>query len=156
MKRPARVALNILLPPLLAAGCFLAFMCVIALGESFNSPNRNATDVLRGAGQLGFMVFLVAYMVAGLPSLLHSAIMEIAYRKVPPEGWVAVGISTMNGTLAGILIATFFLSGQAPSAPVILGFVLLGAFVGFLLGIFIKRLSTPKLSNNRPALHGCE
>lgn len=155
MQRPARVALNILLPPLLAAGCFLAFMGMIALGES-NSPNRDATDVLRGAGQLGFMVFLVAYMVAGLPSLLHAVIMEIAYRKFPPEGWASVGISALSGTLAGILVATFFLSGKAPSARVSLVFVLLGFFVGFLLGIFIKRLSRPKLVVNRPALRGCE
>lgn len=154
MKRPARIALNVLLPPLLAAGCFVAVMCVAALGESFNNARRSLDKTIGDIAQFGFLAILFAYVIAGLPSILHAGLMELSYQKFPADRWAAVGVSAASGSLAGFLMSAFLSKGATNPGLFIL--VPLGAFVGFLLGAFIKWLSRSKSDNPRPTLRGCE
>jgi MFS family permease len=153
MKRPARIALNVLLPPLLGAGCFIAAMCAAAVGELYtNASAKNiggaAGDVLR----VGLMVTCVAYVIAGVPSLLHALLMEFTYRRFSASRWAAVGASTMSGMLMGLLITGFIANWRLSRILQTYMFII----VGFALGLLIKWLSRSKLEQPARRLRGCE
>jgi hypothetical protein len=157
MQRAARIAVNFLLPPSLATGYFVAITTVVKVGElhqrhSATSSSGAISDIVA----FGFMIVFYAYLIAGLPSLLHATLMEFAYLKFPAHRWAAVGISTLSGAFAGIVITGFLVNWQLLKIPDKPFLIALGCSVGFSLGLFIKWLHRSKIDRPAPTLRGCE
>ena len=154
MKRPARVALNVLMPPLLATCGFLAITIILVAGECLSGgPSAQTRNTLRDLGATTLLIAFFAYIIAGIPSILHAIFMEFAYLKYPADLWPAVYISTLSGTLAGLLIAGFIGKGQLSETAV---FIVVGFLVGLCLGMIVKWLSRSKPDHPPSSMRGCE
>jgi hypothetical protein len=88
--------------------------------------------------ELARMTLLVAYTLALVPSIAYSCVMEVAFTKGLHAGsWRAVGLSSVLGACAGLVIS-LVLAGQGIGlAPAIL-LAPLGLFVGALQGVLTK------------------
>jgi hypothetical protein len=121
MKPAPRFFLNWFAPPavattLLAAGALLF------------------TDTPVSPG-LFLIVLGYAYFFAGVPSLMHAAVLECAYRRDwSPRGGGALALSSVNGLCAGIALGLLISGGQSEgSFSSTAGiFALLGALTGAL------------------------
>ena len=154
MKRPARIALNVLMPPLLATGCFITIFGAAAANTWLSGgPSPKGYDLFEDLAASIVLIAFYAYTLAGVPSLLHAIVMEFAYRKFPADRWSSVFISALSGTIGGLIITDFLGHGLNAGAAV---FIVVGCFVGFGLGSIIKWLSRPTPASHAPSLHGCE
>jgi succinate dehydrogenase/fumarate reductase cytochrome b subunit len=157
MKRQARIALNVLLPPLLGAGCFIVVLCAAAVGEFYTNPSaENIGEALGKMFMFGLMVTYAAYVVAGLPSLLHALLMEFVYRRLGANRWISVVASTMSGMLMGLLITGFIVDWRPSRILETYQFLIVGGIVGFALGLLMKWLNRPKLEQRPRQSRGCE
>jgi hypothetical protein len=119
MNNRARFCLNLLAPPPIAAVLFAVGSCI---GSTSFEP----------LAWLPVMV-LVAYLYAGLPSLLHALIMGALYRRgVNPCGVRALAFSSLNGLVAGLMIYLFIaaLTGTIEGSAGLLWLSPLGAATG--------------------------
>jgi len=134
MKRSTRIALELLGPPLL--GALLLWLTVLPIDGSF------------GAGvdwwvMLSWMV-LWAYLFAGIPSILYTLTMEVAFAKGLNAGrWPATAFSGLLGAGAGVSMVLVLMGWQFDAA-VLLRFGELGLTVGLVLGLVIKFSSAQK------------
>jgi len=123
MRKSVRVAIEILVPPAIAAAIFILLFAF-------------STGSIRLKGLL--FVVGVAYVYAVLPSAAYAAAMEIAFsRGLSPRSWKSVSLSTVCGGGAGILIGAVFPQPSAADMKSALSMSLLGAGVGALTGISV-------------------
>jgi hypothetical protein len=144
MNRAKRIALEILGPPLLGASIPILWTTLAILWRSLatgKSP-RFPPDLSTAAA----FTFLFAFLLGGLPSILHMALMEWRFsRGLDPASWRAAIISTASGTLWGILIAASY-GSFSRDYPILLP---MGTAVGFLMGFLVKQLSQRISSTHR-------
>lgn len=95
MMKVYRVVINLLLPPGIAATLIVGPPSLY----SWKLPDwRTVIDVL-----------FFAYLLAGIPSVIHTWIMEYFYRHgLLPSERKAVGVSSLSGLFAGFLIPFIF------------------------------------------------
>lgn len=129
MKRRARITLEFLGPPLLAA-TILEVVALVSVREVV------ALEL--------FVLFLAfAYFVAGIPSLLFALLMELAFsRGLRPDGLRAVALAAVLGGASGLPI-DMVLAGALEVRPRALFFVALGFVVGGLIGALVRVWSRP-------------
>jgi hypothetical protein len=95
MKRSHRVLLNLFLP---------APVAVLLLVGATSIYSREIPD-----WPLTVTFFIVAYIFAAIPSIIHVFIMECYYRRnLSPSLKQTIGVSALSGLFAGVLMATFF------------------------------------------------
>lgn len=129
MKRPARIALEVLGPPLLT-GTILEIVALVSLREV-------------GALKLFVLFVAFAYFVAGIPSLLFAVLMELAFsRGLRPDGLRAVALAAVLGGASGLPI-DMTLAGAVKVRPNALFFMALGFVVGGLIGVLVRARSRP-------------
>ena len=128
MGRRARIALELLAPPMVASVLFTIVMSVVAL-----SPGGLAVLPI---------VLLYAYPFAGIPSALFTAVMEVAFwRGLDPGGWRAVRLAALLGLLSGLLIAVPFSLTPEKACESLTLFSALGATTGALVGNLVRSRS---------------
>ncbi|MBI3886764.1 MAG: hypothetical protein HY302_13690 [Opitutae bacterium] len=136
MKRRSRIALEALGPPLLGAAAIFSPLVVEAARAAI-LEGKFGGWTWEGVKFFWVVVF-VAYLVAGLPSLFYTAIMEWRFhRGLDPRSWRAVALSTFLGLLSGLAISGV-LSGLKWKPEVWAYYSGVGVAVGFLLGWLIK------------------
>jgi hypothetical protein len=90
MNRPARFAMELLLPPILVASPFVAFA------------------LLFGQLEVAFGMLTFAYLLAGMPSIAFAVILELAFMAgLDPRGEGFVRLATWLGFIAGLGMAAF-------------------------------------------------
>jgi hypothetical protein len=132
MKKPIRVLINLLSPPVIAA-VFMFFPSVI---QSHEFPDIKIIAT----------VLMFAYLFAGIPSILHTILMEIIYsRGTSPTNGRAVLASSCSGLLSGVLVILTFVitSGIRTPDKTFWIYPIVGIAVGATTG-FIILLSTRK------------
>lgn len=145
MKRPKRIALEILGPPMLGTGLLLVGWGAVALWNILTqaAPVKWDPEILVWV----LVVLVYAFVLAGIPSILYTLVMEWRFsRGLNPQSWRTVGLSSTLGLLSGGAIMVVFTGARFE--PGLLGFWGgMGSAVGFLLGLFIKVRSTPRRKN---------
>jgi hypothetical protein len=126
MSRPTRIALNAFLPTLIAS----TLVTLVDVSHRTFSPIDALPAVLTYA--------FYGYIFAAFPSMLHTGLMELTYRKFPPAHPLALIVSTINGLLAGAFVG-FIVTRDAWSSANTLPFPVLGALTGLILGDVIAR-----------------
>jgi hypothetical protein len=127
MRRPARITLEVLGPPLLAAS-ILELAAVVAVREV-------------AALELFPLFLAFAYFVAGVPSLLFAAVLELAFsRGLRPDGPRAVALAAALGAASGLPI-DMTLAGAVTVRPSAAFFVAFGFLVGGMIGLLIRARS---------------
>jgi hypothetical protein len=137
--RRKRIALELLGPPLLAAGSLDIVGCIVdAWIGHLNFTAENWFGQIFG---WGLVMLIYAYLFAGIPSIIYAAVMEWRFaRGLDPKSWRTVGWSSVLGVLSGVEIgACLSRFGGPPGFWVFYGG--LGLAVGFVLGLLIKRWS---------------
>jgi len=140
MKRPLRIALEIIGPPLFGLLPFYVMMTPDLIANIAYGHVNPAEH---------FAIFGGAYMVAGIPSIIYAVVMETAFsRFFSPKSWRAVMLSTILGLFSGVLISGVagalrigHDTGHSVFVTLIPTMVPLGIFVGFLMGLLVKVLS---------------
>jgi hypothetical protein len=100
---------------------------------------------LREVGALKLIpLFLVfGYLLAGVPSLVFAAIMELAFAKgLDPCSGRSVLLSTFLGAASGVPI-DMLMAGKLTARPNALPLVMLGLLTGLAVGLLIRRWSRP-------------
>lgn len=132
MRPPARFCLNLLAPPALAV------LLLVALGSLVGASSFRALASMPA-------MLAIAYLYAGLPSLVHACILHFTYRRgLAPQSGRALALSTLNGLLAGLAIALFFATaggGGATDGPWIM--VPVGAATGA-INALLHRIALPR------------
>jgi hypothetical protein len=141
MKRSKRILLELLGPPLLGSVVLWTGIAVWTCWETIKERKPIQWD-----GQIfSFMgmVLIFAYLLAGIPSIVYTVIMEWRFRQgLDPQSRRAVILSTVLGLLSGIAIVLTITGGRWEDT----GWVFyggIGALVGLSLGWMIKALSAP-------------
>jgi hypothetical protein len=136
MNRPARITLEFLGPPLVAA-TILEIVTVVSVREL--------------AALKLFPLFLgFGYLVAGIPSLLFAGIMEFAFsRGLRPDGHGAVALAATLGTASGLPI-DMAMAGSVTVRPSAAFFMILGFLVGGAIGLLIRAWSRSNSQTFRP------
>jgi hypothetical protein len=123
MRRPYRIAVEILAPPLVAW-----LLGVAILEHGWPTGRFTAADLRALAGLLGF-----AYVAAGLPSLVFALLMELAFaRWFEPRSGLTLVLATGLGGLAGVAVSLILREAGVLQFLVILGLAA-GAVVGLIL-----------------------
>lgn len=145
MTHRKRIALELLGPPLLGAVLFCALPWAQRAWISVRQGRPPGYDP-HFFQNVGF-VLLLAYVLAGIPSIVYTLVMEWRFaRGLDPKNWWTVALSALLGTIAGGTIGISWDAGRWNlGAWILLGVTGLG--VGFLLGSLIKMLSKPKEEN---------
>jgi hypothetical protein len=104
------------------------------------------------------LVFLFAYVIAGIPSLIHALLMEYIYRRHPAHTWNACVLSGGSGAFAGFLIDVIFVVSEQRTG--IDGWLLiyptLGIIVGLAVGALIKIFDATDARSTTCSARGCE
>lgn len=134
LTRGKRIALELLGPPALGA---LLLMLWILCGEPWLNGQTKAwqwTEILKSTVVItGF-----AYFFGSIPSAIYAFVMEGLFsRGLDPGSWRAVHISTLMGTLSGIVLGCVLDELRLKSAVWII-FGGIGLCVGLLLSMLIK------------------
>lgn len=123
MRRPYRIALELLAPPLVACLLGVAF-----LEHGWPTAHFTAADLRALAGLLGF-----AYVAAGLPSLVFALLMELAFaRWFEPRSGLTLVLATGLGGLAGVGVNLILHDAGVLQFLVVLGLAT-GAVIGGVL-----------------------
>jgi hypothetical protein len=122
MNRPARFAMELLLPPIMGASPFLAFALLFGQLEV----------------ALGILTF--AYLMAGIPSLVFAVILELAFMAgLDPRGEGLVRLASWLGLAAGLAMAAF-----AGDFTTFILLAPLGIAGGAFTALIIRRWSRPR------------
>jgi hypothetical protein len=135
MTRHQRVALELLAPAPLGLLGFglIALSREMACGGALTMRSQDFLLIV--------WCLLVACVVAAIPSLIYSLIMEGIFRRgVNPASWLAVALSSALGGLAGAAIALVLCWFKMEEEALIL-FGVVGLFAGFVIGMLIKQRS---------------
>jgi hypothetical protein len=135
LTRGRRMCLEALAPPFLGSsiGILAGLAMDLAQGTSLQFLWLQRRDYL--------LIFFWAYLLGGLPSLGYMLIMEARFaRGLDPRSWRSVGLSTLLGGGAGLLISAAILPLQL---GVSFYLTVLGGTVGFVIGYLTKRLTPP-------------
>jgi hypothetical protein len=136
MSPNSRIAVNTLLPPAIACMLF-----TVILGW-------HASDIITPG--LFCWGLLLAYLVAGIPSVLHAKFMEFFYRRGPlPGDAVSLAMSSLSGLAWGVLIPLLIGSQHSELSETVFatsGGV--GMLTGFFTGMLVM-MASPR-SENRP------
>ena len=129
MTRGQRIALQLFGPPLLGAlTTLLPLMVGGAIVEGQEIENPLETLIL---------VIFYAYFVAALPTLTFTLVMECCFaRGLKPGSWIAIGLSTALGGIAGALLGGLFSRSGASYMGAM--FLTGGATTGFTIGVLIR------------------
>lgn len=133
MTRATRVSIELLTPPLLGSSPFL-FMAIIT-------------------GTIGLIpvVLLVAYLLAIVPSMLFTALMELAFwRGLDPRSLPAVLLASFLGLAAGVIIG--LVPGGPTAAEHARVFGLMGMIVGASTANIVWWKSAPTAVDGHPPL----
>jgi len=135
MLRPNRILIELFAPaPLGVVGMIAPGMVNEVVHHGFSRPLE-----LYGPLQSVGLLLLFAYLFIGVQSLIYTIIMESLFtRGVDPASWVAVGISTLLGGLAGFSILVVVGAGASFSFGVV------GLSVGFIIGTVVWIGSIPR------------
>lgn len=141
MKRWQRVALEVLVPPLLAAAILFAVVVLSELWAGHRSYGSAWAKSLLGY----LLVYLAfAYLIAGVPSVIYMLVMEWNFAHgLNPRSGRAVALSSLLGALSGAaMIAVIHLISDSRSFGaeqwlVLAGFSALGLIVGAIIGGFV-------------------
>lgn len=143
LTRKKRIALELLGPPAVGAGIPIIIVGGMALIES--TTKANSAVQLKEVGQMAALFFLGAYFVAGLQSILCTAVMEWRFTKgLDPASWQMVRLSSVLGFGSGAIVSLGNLDQPTKLGPMLLAFGGLGLVVGFIMGLLIKHWSTEK------------
>lgn len=131
-------ALNFLLPPALAASLAGAVAFAFSWFDKGHLPAISWDfRVWQGIKMWAFW----AYLVGGLPSVLHAIAMAWIYQTTLPRSRRAVVAATVSGGACGVLIGLFFTisssDGFFGEASLLGFFAVWGAVTGSLSGLFI-------------------
>lgn len=122
MKRTARVAIELLAPPAVAAGLLLLYLAT----EGWRFTGRDLRELPTLLG--------MAYVVAGLPSVASALVMELAFaRLVEPRSWAGVLLAGALGAVSGLIVNIVVLRGVAMLRLL----TLLGLSTGALVGLVV-------------------
>lgn len=124
MTRRRRIAIELLGPPLVAT--VLAALFAVA----------REPGTIPGWQFLGGMLVVLAgaYVVAGIPSVLFTSAMEVAFAKrLDPASWRTVPLAAGLGLLSGMGILGF-----NPSYGAFVGMAILGLASGAILGLLVR------------------
>lgn len=111
MTRAMRVSIELFMPPLLGASPFLLM------------------SIITGTVGLIPVVLLVAYVLAIVPSMVFTALMELAFwRGLDPRSLLTVLLAGFLGLAAGVAI------GVAPGGPTAAEHALFFGLIGMIVG----------------------
>ena len=131
MKRPRRIALELLGP------AFIAVTLYLSVGFAVSR------DLIVVEGFFMFLVF--AYVFSAIPSVAFTVLMEIAFaRGLEERSWRAVALASGLGALSGVAIALTFAKGFDNQRGAFSVFPALGLITGALVGLAIFGLSKEK------------
>jgi len=132
MRRPLRIALELLGPAFVAAVLYSSVSLAIS------------RDLIFAKGFLMFLAF--AYLFSAIPSVVFTVIMEFAFaRGLEERSWRTVALTSGLGAVAGVVIALTFAKGFDNQRGAFSVFPLLGFTTGAVIGLAIYRFS-----KNRP------
>ena len=127
MKRPARITLEVLGPPLLGA----TILQIVAAAAVREVEALKLFPLFVGFG----------YFVAGIPSVLFAAIMELAFcRGLRPDGVPAVVLAAVLGAASGLAIE-MVLAGAVTVRSSAAFFIAFGCVIGGMIGLLIRARS---------------
>ena len=142
MKKTPRIAIETLGPPLLGG---LMLGGIVAGSELFSGRHgskNSVANIADAAIMIGYVVG-IAYLIAGIPSLIYTAIMETCFaRGLSPASWRTVWLSTALGAIAGVSIITV-LNREGHEPAMFVHRAVPGLLVGGSLGLIIRHLSKP-------------
>ena len=88
------------------------------------------------------MLFVMAYVFAGLQSIFYAIIMEWRFSQgLDPRGWRSISLSTLLGLMSGAAICLAYGFDRSDTRTLWLFFGGIGLVVGFLMGVLIRMLS---------------
>jgi hypothetical protein len=120
--RRRRILVELLGPPLVAT--LLSALVAIARGRG---------EIPDGFFGGALVVLAVAYVVAGIPSVLFTIVMEVAFAKgLDPSSWGTVPLAAGLGLLSGMGIVGF-----DPSYGAFEGLAIVGLSTGAILGLLV-------------------
>ncbi len=139
--RGKRIALEVLGPPFLGAILMTTVFAAMAVAEALEKGEFRHR--LEQVAQVTLMAVFVAYILAGIQSVLYALVMEWRFaRGLDPRSWKSVGLSCTLGFLSGAVIVLPMGWGRQLLNPWLwLIYGGLGLLVGFALGLLIRRLS---------------
>lgn len=127
MTRRRRIAIELLGPPLVAT---VLSALVALLREPGAIPTIPAWEFLGGV----LALLAVAYLFAGIPSVLFTVVMEVAFAKgLDPASWRTVPLAAGLGLLSGMGMVGF-----DPSYGAFDGLAILGLATGAILGWVVR------------------
>lgn len=143
LNRKKRIALELLGPPALGAGVFIAVFGGAALWDSL--IKGLTWDLLRQLAMLSLTIFAAAYIVVGIQSVLYTLIMEWRFKRgLDPRSWQMVRLSSFLGFGSGAIVSLGNFDQPTKLGPTILFMGGLGLVVGFVMGLLIKLWPTEK------------
>lgn len=135
MRRPLRIALELLGPTFVATVLYSSVALVIS------------RDLIFAKGFLMFLAF--AYVFSAIPSVIFTALMEFAFaRGLEGRSWRAVALASGLGALSGVAIALTLAKGFDNQRGAFSIFPALGFTAGAIVGFAIYRFS--KALPNKP------
>ena len=136
MRRPLRIALELLGPTFVATVLYSSVALVIS------------RDLIFAKGFLMFLAF--AYVFSAIPSVIFTALMEFAFaRGLEERSWRAVALASGLGALSGMTIALTLAKGFDNQRGAFSIFPALGFTAGAIVGLAIYRFSKAQ-PNKRP------
>jgi hypothetical protein len=128
MRRPLRIAIELICPPLIAV---ILFVMV--------GPLRGGT-----AARLVAIPLLLpfAYFVAAVPTIAFTAAMEIAFSSgMRASDWRGIVLASGLGLVCGAAIGALFAGGLSNENHAFTTMLPIGAFAGGLTGLLVKSLT---------------
>lgn len=143
MRRLARIAIQVLGPPL------LTFILYFAL-----NPIEQISAIAYGQWHFNEDMLTLVWLclIAGWVGCVYTVAMEVLFSRILlPESWSTVAVSAGFGVLAGSCLGgvAYKISGSHAHIGLILIPALAGAVFGFVVGGIVRLLS--KTSQNQPA-----
>lgn len=127
MKRPLRILVELLAPPLLAATIYSLVVLV---------ASRDAI-----IAKAFLLILLFAYVFAGIPSVIFTIVLELSFAKgLAVRSWRTVLLASVLGILSGCAVALMFARGFDNQRGVFTIFPALGLVSGFSVGAVVRRV----------------
>jgi hypothetical protein len=141
MTRGKRIALELIGPPFFGAALWVMILSP-ELVDNMRADGFSPQAIVSALQAVG-VIFVFAYLLAGLPSIGYAFAMERLFtRGLSPTSWRMVWLSSMLGGFCGTVIAVVLMlvTDQNPAVAWLI-YISTGLAVGFGLGIAIKTFS---------------
>jgi hypothetical protein len=130
MKRPLRILVELFSLPFVAVIIFSLFSSIASRDAIFLSPKSFV-----------FMLVL-AYVLAGIPSIIFVAVLEIAFTiGLSAKSWRAVFLASFLGLLSGCAVALVVAGGLNNQRGAFTVFPTLGMVSGAIVGLIVRRFA---------------